>query len=128
MEAKQRQWIIRGVIIIAWIGLGTLLFVLNRGHSLLLDNRDVESPPLRAPNLVTVSLNGGEGLELLRRDRDILDVGGGRQRIRIEFADGTPPFEASFRLPLKSDVYLLSIPRLINGVEPYLDPFDMYGE
>ena len=120
---KQRKLIIRLALVVIWIGLGILLFVLNRGHSLLVDNRNVEDLSLRAPDLINVTVNNGRALEFFRGDREIYNVGGGRHRIQIEFSDGTPPFETSFTLPLGPDMFLLSIPRMINGFEPYIEVF-----
>jgi len=120
---KQRRFIIRLALVILWIGLGVLIFVLNRGHTLLVDNRNVESPNIRAPDLINVTVNKNDPLEFFRGDREIFRVGGGRHTIHIEFSDGTPPFETRFSLPLGPDMFLLSIPRMINGVEPYIEVF-----
>ena len=126
--SKQRRLVIRLALVIIWIGLGILLFVLNRGHSLLVDNRNVESPSLRAPDLIMVTVNKIGPLEFFRSDREIFRVGGGRHLIYIEFSDGTPPFEKRFTLPLGPDMFLLSIPRMINGVEPYIEVFHSQPE
>ena len=123
MNTKQRRLVIRLALVVIWIGLGVLLFVLNRGHSLLVDNRNVESPGLRAPDLIQVTVNKSGPLEFFRGDREIYRVGGGRHSIYIEFSDGTPPFEKSFTLPLGPDMFLLSIPKMINGIEPYIEVF-----
>ena len=125
---KQRRLAIRLALVILWIGLGVALFVLNRGHSLLVDNRNVESPGIRAPDLISVTVNKNEPLEFFRGDRDIFRVGGGRHRIYIEFSDGTPPFENSFTLPLGPDMFILFIPRMINGVESYIEVFRSQSE
>ena len=123
IETKQRRLIYRLALVVIWIGLGVLLFIFNRGHSLLLDNRNVENLGLRAPDSTKVTLNKNGPLELYRGDREIVEVGGGRHSIRIEFSDGTAPFENSFTLPLGPDMFLLSIPRMINGIEPYIEVF-----
>ena len=128
ITTKQRRLAIRLVLVIIWIGLGVLLFVLNRGHSLLVDNRNVEDLSLRAPDLINVSVNNGRALEFFRGDREIFAVGGGRHSIYIEFSDGTPPFEKRFTLPLGPDMFLLSIPRMINGIEPYIEVFQTQPE
>ena len=128
MTVKQRRRIIRAALIVVWIGLGILLFVLNRGHTLLVDNRNVEAPGLRAPDLIKVTVDKGKTLELFRGDRDLFDLGGGRHRIRVEFSDGSPPFEARFSLPLGPDMFLLSIPKMLNGVEPYIEVFSSRPE
>ncbi|MDR2435672.1 MAG: hypothetical protein LBD47_14055 [Treponema sp.] len=123
MTIKKRRLLIRQGLVVVWIGLGALLFVLNRGHSLLIDNRNVELPPLRAPDMITVTLDREKPLEFFRGDRDIFNAGGGSHRIRIQFSDGTPPFEKRFTLPLGPDMFLLSIPKMLNGVEPYIEEF-----
>ena len=123
IAVKQRRRLIRLALVVLWIGLGVLLFVLNRGHTLLVDNRNVESPALRAPDLIQVTVNKSGPLEFFRGDREIYRVGGGRHLIHIEFSDGTPPFEKRFTLPLGPDMFLLSIPRMINGIEPYIEVF-----
>jgi hypothetical protein len=128
ITTKQRRLAIRLALIVIWIGLGVLIFVLNRGHTLLVDNRNVESPGLRAPDLIQVTVNKNRPLEFFRGDREIYRVGGGRHSIYIEFSDGTPPFEKSFTLPLGPDMFLLSIPRMINGIEPYIEVFHSQPE
>ena len=92
MTQKRRGNCIRAALVLLWIGLGALLFTVYRGHTLLVDNRNTDEG-LRAPDLITVSVDGGKGLEFFRGDRDRFAVTGARHRIRIEFSDGSPPFE-----------------------------------
>ena len=125
---RRRRLLIRLAVVVVWIGLGVLLFLLNRGHSLLVDNRNVEESSIRAPDLISVSVNNGRQLEFFRGDRDIFKVRGGQHIISIEFSDGTPPFETSFNLPLGPDMFLLSIPKMINGIEPYIEVFHTQPE
>jgi hypothetical protein len=128
MLIKQRRLLIRLALVVVWIGVGVLLFVLNRGHTILVDNRNQESLGLRAPDLIKVTINKGKPMEFFRGDRDIFDVGGGRHRVRVEFSDGTPPFEARFSLPLGPDMFILSIPKMIGGIEPYIEVFHSQPE
>ena len=123
IDVRQRRLLIRAALAVLWIGLGVLLFVLNRGHSLLVDNHNVTAPELRAPDLIKITVDKGKPLEFFRGDRDIFDVGGGQHRIRVEFSDGKTPFETTFSLPLGPDMFLLSIPKMINNVEPYIEVF-----
>ena len=125
---NRRRLLIRLSLVAVWIGLGILLFVLNRGHTLLVDNRNVESPSLRAPDLISVSVNNGKALEFFRGDRDLYKVKGSQHQISVEFSDGNPPFQASFALPLGPDMFLLSIPKMINGIEPYIEVFHTQAE
>jgi len=123
INIKQRRLIIRFFLIVVWIGLGFILFIFNRGHTLLVDNRNVETENLRAPDLIKVTVNKGKPLEFFRGDRDLFEVGGKKHRIYVEFSDGRAPFEANFSLPLEPDMFLLSIPKMINGIEPYIEEF-----
>ena len=123
MSVKQRRLLIRFALVVVWIVLGITLFLLNRGHTILLDNRNLTSPELRAPDMITVSVNKIKPIELFRGDRDIVEVGGGKHRILVEFSDGQPPFETQFTLPLGPDMFILSIPKMINGIEPYYEVF-----
>jgi hypothetical protein len=123
MDTKHRKSIIRLTLIIVWAVLLVALFVLNRGHTLLVDNRNVEALGLQAQDMILVTVDRGRPLEFLRGDRELFQIGGGRRRIYIEFNDGRPPFEAYFKLPLGPDLFLLSIPKMISGIEPYIEVF-----
>ncbi|MDR2054066.1 MAG: hypothetical protein LBP80_11695 [Treponema sp.] len=121
MTQKRRRTCIRAALVLLWIGLGALLFTVYRGHTLLVDNRDTEEG-LRASDLITVSVDGGEGLEFFRGDRDRFAVAGARHRIRIEFGGGQAPFEREFSLPIRDDMYLLSVPKMLNDL-PFVEVF-----
>jgi len=123
LDTRKRRLLIRLAVVVVWIGLGVVLFVMNRGHTLLVDNRNVEAPAIRAPDLIMVTVDKRKPLEFFRGDRDIFELGGGSHRIYIEFSDGTPPFEKRFKLPLGPDMFILFIPKMINGVEPYYEVF-----
>ena len=123
LDTKKRRLLIRLAVVVVWIGLGVVLFVMNRGHTLLVDNRNVEALAIRAPDLIMVTVDKRKPLEFFRGDRDIFELGGGSHRIYIEFNDGTPPFEKLFKLPLGPDMFILSIPKMINGVDPYYEVF-----
>jgi len=123
ISIKKRRLIIRLALAVVWIGLAVCLFVMNRGHTLLVDNRNVETPAIRAPDMIKVTVDKRKALDFFRGDRDIFELGGGRHRIYIEFSDGTPPFEKRFSLPLGPDMFILSIPKMINGIEPYYEVF-----
>jgi hypothetical protein len=123
MDVKKRRLLVRLALVAVWIGLAVCLFVLNRGHTLLVDNRNVEAPAIRAPDMIRVTVDKRKPLEFFRDDRDIFELGGGGHRIYIEFNDGTPPFEKRFSLPLGPDMFILSIPKMINGIEPFYEVF-----
>jgi hypothetical protein len=125
---RRRRLVIRLALVLAWLLLGALIFVFNRGHTLLVDNRNLPDQGIRAPDPITVSIDGGPPLEFFRGDRDRYTLGGSRHRIRVEFSDGTAPFEGAFTLPIKDDTYLISVPKLINGMEPFVEVFHTVRE
>jgi len=130
MEKKtmRRRWIIRLALAAVWIGLGVLLFLFNRGHTLLVDNKNLEDMNIKAPDLIKVTVNKGKSLEFFRGDRDLFKVKGSRHRISIEYSDGTEPFEKEITLSLLPDMYLLSIPKMINNIEPFIEVFHIQTE
>jgi hypothetical protein len=122
-SGSPRLVFIRAALIALWIGIGVVLFIFNRGHALLVDNRNLQDEGIRAPGLVTVYVDNQNGLEFLRGDRDRFQVAGSNHRIYIEFDDGMPPLEKTFTLPIKDDMYILSIPKMISGIEPFVEVF-----
>jgi hypothetical protein len=125
---NRRRLVIRLALVLVWFLLGTLLFIFHRGHTLLVDNRNLQDEGIRAPDLITVSVDGSPPLEFFRGDRDRYNLGGSKHRIRIEFSDGTAPFEGTFNLPIKDDTYIISVPKLINGIEPFVEVFHTVQE
>ena len=127
-SVNRRRLFIRLMLAVFWIGLGVLLFVKSRGHTVLLDNKNVDTPVLKAPDLITVSVDGKSAVEFFRGDRELVKVAGSRHNIRVEFSDNTPPFNTQFSLPLWPDMFLLSIPKMLNDVEPYIEVFFIQPE
>ena len=149
---NRRRLLIRLVLAVIWIGLGALLFVKNRGHTVLIDNKNVEvssvvktfqcrlipdesgravlpdynndqTLQLTAPDMIRVKVDKKNEMEFFKGDRDLVKVAGSRHKIRVEFNDGSAPFNSQFSLPLGPDMFLLSIPKMLNGIEPYIEVF-----
>ncbi|GHU12548.1 hypothetical protein FACS1894161_1010 [Spirochaetia bacterium] len=120
-RANKHTLLVRGGLVFAWLLLGTALFIGGRGHTVLVDNRDIEEA--EAADLITVYVDRGWGIEYFRGDRDRITVTGSKHRIRVEFSDGSPDFEGEFFLPIKDDIYLLSVPKMVNGIEPFVEVF-----
>jgi hypothetical protein len=119
-----KTWALRFVIAVVWILLGGVLFVTSRGHTLLIDNRNGEgSPRANQAGQIAVRVDDKEPLKLFEGDRGRLTVTGSKHRIRVEFPGGKAPFEGAFTLPLYNDMYLLSVPRMVGGVEPFVEVF-----
>jgi hypothetical protein len=125
---KRRRLLVRLALVLVWFLLGSTIFIFNRGHTLLVDNRNLQEEGIRAPDMIAVSIDGGYPLEFFRGDRDRYTLGGSTHRIRIEFSDGTAPFEGAFTLPIRDDMYILSVPKMLNGIEPFVEVFHTVQE
>jgi hypothetical protein len=121
-----RRFLLRSLIVVLWIAAGIFIFVNFRGHTLLVDNHNTET--LRAPDMIKIAVDNGKGLEFFRGDRDRFPVAGAKHRIKVEFSDGSQPVEKQITLPLAEDMYLLSIPKMIAGEEPFIEPFHVSVE
>ena len=128
IKIRRRRLFIKLALAALWIALCVLLFTVNRGHTLLMDNHDVEVPQLGAPDLIRVTVDKGKSSEFFRNDRDLFKVRGSRHRITVEFSDGNQPFETEFTLPIGPDMFIVSIPKMINGVEPFFEVFHSQPE
>lgn len=125
MNVKLRRIILRSSLAVVWIGALVAIFLLDRGHTVFVDNKTVAAGGYEAVEFMKVSIDGGKGVEFFGGDRDRFPVVGARHKIKIEFTDGRPPLEKEFRLPLTIDLFLLSVPKMIAGVEPFVEPFVM---
>jgi len=120
---KSRRMYIRITLAILWVLFGVFLFLTNRGHTVLVDNKGAEDGSYVAVDLMKVSMNGEKGVEFFKNDRDKFSVVGSRQRLRIEFVDGSVPIEREYSLPIGIDMFILSVPKMIAGIEPFVEPF-----
>jgi hypothetical protein len=128
MTVKLRRIILRSCFVVVWIGALAAIFFLDRGHTVFVDNKNSpEGSPTtyEAVEFVKVSLDGGKGVEFFKGDRDRFPVAGAKHRIRVEFKDGREPIEREFSLPLITDLFLLSVPKMIAGIDPFVEPFHM---
>ncbi len=126
MTLVLRRRITRGAFIVVYIVSAIFLFMFSRGHTLLVDNKSVAGLP--AVSMMTVKVDMGKAVEFLSGDRDRFTVVGSRHTIRIEFFDGRPPFIGEITLPLGPDQFLLSVPKLIAGIDPAWEVFVMVRE
>lgn len=129
-DTKKRRLVFRALLVLVWLSALSALFAAGRGHTLLVDNIPVDDLPA-LPN-VKVSINAQSGAKpvvFMAGDRVRFFVRGTKLRVKIE-AEGSAaanldlrlPFEAVLPLPLRPDVFILSLPRLLAGKQP-LDVF-----
>lgn len=121
LPTGRRRLLVRGGLLAVYVALLALVFVLGKGHTILLDNKNARDA--RAIDGLLISVNGGEELELYPGDRDKAVVMGQRHRVVVETMDGRK-VERTIRLPIGQEMLLLSIPMLVAGQEPMLTPFE----
>src|SRR6056297_3177028 len=111
---------VRLVLLILVVVLSMFLYRLGKGFDLLVDNKTITigETSYRALNLVRVSIDGSEPLELMKRDRDVLSVVGYTHQIRVEILDMdeevVKTVEKEFTIT-RGTGDLLSIPALVDG-------------
>jgi hypothetical protein len=122
-NAAIRRPLLRAVINLLWILLGVILFVNFRAHTLLVDNQSADDGSYEAFEMVNVTIDKFDDEEIWEDERiRILGVAGSKHTIRVEFDDGREPVEMEFELPIKDDMYLLSVPRMVAGMD-FVDVF-----
>jgi len=119
-----RRLLIRLSLVVVYAGLVLWVFVLGKGHNLIIDNKDLADGSLTAVtegNLVSV--DGKEASELYPGDRIMEPVKGQTHTIAIEDISGGNRIERKITLPVTKDTLLVSIPKLIAGVNPAVEVF-----
>jgi len=119
-----RRLLIRLALVVVYAGLVMLTFVLGKGHSLIIDNKDLADGTLTAAmdgNMV--SIDGREASEVYPGDRIMETVKGQTHTVAIEDMSGGNRIERTITLPLGEDMLLVSIPKLIAGVAPAVEVF-----
>ncbi|MCR4817744.1 MAG: hypothetical protein K5841_02160 [Fretibacterium sp.] len=108
----------RMVLLALLIALGTWLFYIGREHKIFLDNKSIErdGKNYRALEQVNVSVNGGEPIELLARDRDVAITVGPKFYLKVEVLDSMGgDVERVIEMPLEPGFdkdMMLSLPLL----------------
>lgn len=116
-NARFRRPFIRGVLVLLWVGLGVIIFLTGRAHTLLIDNQRAADGSYNAIRLAIVTIDNQNREEIAERERIRTTVAGTKHTIRVEFIDGRPPVEQKFELPIKEDMYMLSVPKMLAGLD-----------
>jgi hypothetical protein len=120
-KTRLRRLLVRAGIVLLYLFLVGLVFVLGKGHTILVDNKSTAGA--EAIDGVMVSIDGKAGLELYSGDRDMAKLKGQRHRVSVETITGEKKLERTFVLPMDADMLLLSVPRLLAGTEPFIETF-----
>ena len=120
-KTKTRRMMVRGILLVVYVSVMMVAFVLGKGHTILLDNKDSSDGSVKAFENVTLSVNGTEPIEFTSGDRDMVKVRA--QWHTFEVTVNGQKTVKKVTLPLGQSILLLSIPKLVAGVEPYIIPF-----
>ncbi len=123
MSEKLGRLLVRSLLVLALIGVLVLSFLAGKGHTILVDNKDVSGGSISAIDGILVSVDGKEELELYSGDRDMQKVKGQSHVVKVEIINDGTKFEKRIALPLMTEMMLLSIPKLVAGIEPCIETF-----
>jgi len=124
---KRKRLIVQLILILALIGVSAVLFVVGKGHQLLIDNRRVtiDGKRVEAYESVYVYVNGAKKpIEIEEEDRQLAKIAGPWHSIRIEILQGgkvAKTFERRFTVGLENS-FLLSLQKMVEGKDDWLTP------
>lgn len=126
-KKKNTAVLVQLVLVLALIGVSAVLFVIGKGHQLLIDNKRVtiDGKRVEAYEWVNVYVNGAKKpIEIEEEDRQLAKIAGPWHSIRIEILqDGkvAKTFERRFTVGLENS-FLLSLQKMVEGKEDWLTP------
>ena len=119
------RWFQRLVLVAALIALGVWLFFIGREHQIFLDNKTLGD--FKALEQVNVSINNGETIELMARERNVKKIVGTKFEIKAEIFDSdgeisnTITKEINLCLSLSKDI-MINLPAFAAENENFMLP------
>ena len=117
------RWFQRLVLVAALIALGVWLFYIGREHQIFLDNKTFGD--FKALEQVNVSINNGETVELMPRERDMKKVVGSKFEIKAEVFDDkgeiSNTITKTINLCFSRDI-MINLPAFAGGAENFIVP------
>ncbi len=121
---EKRRFLIRIALVLLYFCVTIFVLFNGRGHTILIDNKDADDLSYEAVDGMEVSIDSQESAEYWPGDRDKAVVRGQKHKIRISFFDEEiPEFEATFTVPFSVDMLILSVPKMLAGIEPFIETF-----
>lgn len=117
------RWLQRLIVLAALCGLGVWLFYIGREHQIFLDNKTLGEH--KALEQVNVSVNGGEVVELMERERDVKKVTEPSVEVRADVfdEDGNVVKTLTKRIELGfSRDIMINLPAFAGGSGDYILP------
>ena len=118
--------IVRSVLVVVYVLLAVVMFVTGRSHTVLIDNKAAEDGSFKAINGMEVTINKLPSSEFMKGDRDKFVVKGQNVKIKVVSFDGQIEDTYKIKIPLAQDAVLISVPKLVNGLEGVVEPFKIY--
>lgn len=125
---KTRKILVRLLLLVIYVGLGASMILTGKQHTILIDNKDAADGSYKAIDGMSVQIDNLEPAEYYAGDRDKAVVKGQNHKVLVEIFDGEKKVEKEITIPFGQSMVLLSIPKLVNGVEPYMEPFTIQEE
>jgi hypothetical protein len=114
-----RRTLVRAALVLVYIALMVLVFFTGKGHTLLVDNKDVAGTDLKAYSLVKITVDNLKPSEETKGDRDMFKIKGQTHRIVLEVPGDPNKIVRSLTVPMGSEIVLISIPKLAAGLDPF---------
>jgi len=128
ISLKNPKLLVRSILVVVYVAILVLMLLTGKRHTILIDNKDAEDGSYQAIDGISVQIDKQESAEYYPGDRDKATVNGQKHSIKVEiFSDGKI-VESTFAIPLMQDMVLLSVPKLVAGIEPYTIPFTIQLE
>jgi hypothetical protein len=124
-HTKVRRLLVRGALLIIYVVVMVLMIYSGRRHTILIDNKDAPDGSYSAVNGMEVSIDTQESSEYYPGDRDKALVQGQKHTIKVTVFDDNRTLEKTFTVPLWSDMMIISVPKMVTGIEPWIEPFTM---
>lgn len=123
-----RRTIIRAAVVVVIILICVFLYNIGKAHTFLPENKTIEldGTKYRDYSEITISIDGGDELELYPRDRLKAEVSGQSHKIKIKAVSRSgEEIEVTkrFRVNLRTKMYLLNLPALLGENENWLQEF-----
>ena len=126
---KNRKLLVRTLLVVLYIGFALLMAVTGKRHTILIDNKDAEDGSYIGVNGMSVQIDSQEASEFYSGDRDKVSVNGPRHRILVETFEDKKKTERQFSIAFSApEMVILSVPKLLAGIEPYILPFSALQE
>lgn len=130
---NKKRLIIRIIAILFLALVAFSMYRVGRKHTILLDNKTIEvkDENFKALDIVEIQVNNLEELELTKRDRDVAEVMGQTQNVKVTYTDSNwneVVIERKIKIPHGDVMILFSIPAFIeypDNSEYYLIPFEI---